>query len=216
MGWHKRRRGTAGGGAVRSSRHRSEWFAEELSAAVAVARRPVVPALWAFGAGGQGIGWRIAFCGWSGSAESVPARSRSVNLISGCDWTSRTCWTGCPISPQLPCARWWCRWSAGPAAGLHGLRCHQPGLLQAADRAVDDRPGNVPGSAYVPAGGRVDCVMVNPWAGCSLIGASPVHSAGDSGWAAFMKLLVALIGPSAGLIGLSRTGAGTVTVPRWR
>ena len=127
----------------------SPW---RLSAAVAVARRPVVPALWAFGAGGRGIGWRIAFCGWSGPAGSVPARSRSVNLISGCDWTSRTCWTGCPISPQLPCARWWCRWSAGPAAGLHGLRCHQPGLLQAADRAVDDRPANVPGPAYVPAG----------------------------------------------------------------
>jgi hypothetical protein len=33
-----------------------------------------------------------------------------------------------------------------------GLRCHQPGLLQAADRVVDDRPGNVPDPAYVPAG----------------------------------------------------------------
>jgi hypothetical protein len=54
LGWHKRRRGTAGDGAVRYGRHRSEWFAEELSAAVAVACRQVVPALWAFGAGGRG------------------------------------------------------------------------------------------------------------------------------------------------------------------
>jgi hypothetical protein len=94
LGWHKRRRGTAGDGAVRYGRHRSEWFAEELSAAVAVACRQVVPALWAFGAGGRGDRLEDCLLRLERAGGSVPARSRSVNLISGCDRTSRTCWTG--------------------------------------------------------------------------------------------------------------------------
>ena len=40
------------------------------------------------------------------------------------------------------------RWARGRA----GLRCQQPGLLPAADRVVDDRPGNVPDPACVLAG----------------------------------------------------------------